>query len=47
MFLAAKGDKMIHYSHASLLFDEYKGPHKKLMLFDGTHHSDRPVDVLF
>ena len=47
MFLAARQDKMIHYEHAEQLFDEYKGAHKKLMLFDGTHHSDRPVDVLF
>jgi esterase/lipase len=47
MFLAAKDDKMVHYTHAEILFDKYKGAAKKLMLFEGTHHSDRPVDVLF
>lgn len=45
MFLAAREDKMISYTHAQELFDIYEGP-KKLILFNGTHHSDRPHEVL-
>lgn len=37
---------MVRPSHAQLLFDEYKGTHKQIIIFEGTHHSDRPKEVL-
>lgn len=46
MFLAAKEDKMVNCSHTQLLYDQYKGEHKRILLFDGTHHSDRPSEVI-
>lgn len=46
MLLAATDDKMIHYSHSQTLYDCFPGPNKKLILFEGTHNSDRPNSVL-
>jgi hypothetical protein len=37
---------LISYQHAIKLHDRFQG-RKKLMLFDGDHNSDRPLDVLF
>jgi hypothetical protein len=33
---------MIHYSHAERLHDAFKGKSKRLILFEGTHNSNRP-----
>jgi hypothetical protein len=46
LFLAAKDDRMIHYTHSQLLYDCYRGANKKIVLFEGTHNSDRPTAVL-
>lgn len=45
IFLAARGDKMVKYTNAEELFEAYKGQ-KQMILFDGTHLSDRPPEVL-
>lgn len=37
---------MIHHSHTQLLYDEYRGEYKRIVLFDGTHHSDRPSEIM-
>jgi hypothetical protein len=45
VFLAAKDDKLVNYSHSVILFDEYDGP-KNIILFEGAHNTRRPSTVL-
>jgi hypothetical protein len=44
--MAGKQDSMIHYSHASRLFEAFSGKNKRIILFDGNHNSTRPSEVL-
>ncbi len=37
---------MISYHHSEKLYASYKGKNKKLILFDGTHNSNRPKNVV-
>jgi hypothetical protein len=46
LLLAATDDKMIHFSHSQTLYDCFPGENKKIILFAGTHNSDRPGTVL-
>ena len=45
LFLAAKGDSLIHYNHSVELFTTYKGP-KNILIFEGNHNSKRPKHIL-
>jgi hypothetical protein len=46
LILAGKDDSMIHYSHSEKLYQSFKGTDKRIILFDGTHNSNRPEEVI-
>lgn len=45
LFISAKDDTLIDYTHSEQLFDNYEGK-KNILLFEGTHNSRRPRYIM-
>lgn len=39
-------DTLIHHRNSKKLFDAFPGSNKKIEIFEGTHNTKRPEDVM-